>query len=160
MQNKRVEIDISKAQSDQSFRSPTTATNEILPPIIKTDRLSKSLNAGASPSTAVNLMIPGAALIRKPSFNEVDSPITDISILLQNLPFFSGLPSTDRFIQDISGVLKVRTFKSGDTVIHYGDVAKCMYLIVRGELAIMSEDNEIEYATLTTGSFGNLKTYY
>jgi CRP-like cAMP-binding protein len=69
------------------------------------------------------------------------------------LTFFSGLPSSDAFIKDITGLMKLRPFKAGDTVIHYGDEAKCMYLIVKGELGIISEDNEIEYATLTAGSF-------
>lgn len=73
---------------------------------------------------------------------------------LQTLPFFAGAASTQDFIQEIGTAMKIRHYKPGDVVIKYGDVAKTMFLIIRGELGIMSEDNEIEYATLGAGSFG------
>lgn len=174
--NNRLEIDINPASFKSSDQSPTTATNDFFPKE-KSDNIHKSLNADSitaqmtSPSTSVNAR-PPSPMQRQPSFNrqssiqrqasfnskssfgENDVPLVDISNVLHNLTFFSGLPSSDAFIKDITAVMKLRPFKAGDTVIHYGDVAKCMYLIVRGELGIISEDNEIEYATLTAGSFG------
>jgi hypothetical protein len=157
MKDDKYEIKTARASSFKSSElSPSTATNETFPKV-KTDRLCKSFNAASnSPTTAVNLQLPIPLMERRASFTDSDHPINDMTNLLHSLPFFSGLPSSDAFIQEINGLLKLRPFKLGDTVIHYGDVAKCMYLIVRGELGIMSEDNEIEYATLTAGSFGKL----
>lgn len=175
--NNRLEIDTKTVKSLEI--SPTTVTNDLLP-IEKNDRMIKSVssdlmllpspNTSATPNTSVNDQPPimqrqpsfskqsalQSSFTRKPSFGENDIPLVDISNVLHNLTFFSGLPSSDAFIKDITGLMKLRPFKAGDTVIQYGDVAKCMYLIVRGELGIISEDNEIEYATLTAGSFGKL----
>lgn len=153
--NNRLEINIERKVSFKSTElSPKTATNDFFPKG-KTDRLSKSFNsASTTPSTAINPQMPSPEIQRRLSVTEGENPLVDLSNLLHSLTFFSGLPSSDAFIKDITGLMKLRPFKAGDTVINYGDVAKCMYLIVRGELGIISEDQEIEYATLTAGSFG------
>jgi CRP-like cAMP-binding protein len=146
--------------------SPTTATQTS--PLINT-KLSESFSSNSSsskraqlsPTTATQtgsptLLIPPSpeALSRRGSFmSESEALPSDIYLILQTLPFFAGASSTDAFIQDIGNAMKIRHFKPGDSVIRYGDTAKCMFLIIKGELAVMSEDNEIEFAVLTSGSF-------
>jgi CRP-like cAMP-binding protein len=130
--------------------------------------LNNSSNSGITPlltrkpsekqMQSPTLLIPTGpqALSRRSSFSGTDSDgaAMDLTQVLYSLPFFLGAANTDAFIHEVATEMKIRHYKSGDVVIRYGDIAKCMFLIIRGDLAVMSEDNEVEYAVLSSGSFG------
>jgi hypothetical protein len=146
--------------------SPTTATNDRPPALlaIKTAGLNESFARRSpdtlSPTTANNLspnslLGPPQTLARRASFASDNSDgMIDLTQMLSTLPFFAGAANSQTFSEEIASAMKIRYFKPGDQVIKYGDVAKCMYLVIRGELSIMSEDNEVEFATLMAGQFG------
>ena len=171
-----------KSNSNQND-SPTTAVADRPPslklniptdePISRKNSNSKSASlspnsASLSPNTAFlatpgsgGLMPPGGGLpnlSRRASyaFSGEEDPSNDIIQVLQSLPFFAGAASSEAFVEEIGTCMKIRYFKPGDSVLKHGDIAKCMFLIIKGDLSVLSEDNEIEYATLSAGSFGTI----
>jgi CRP-like cAMP-binding protein len=100
-------------------------------------------------------------LARRASFaSDTSDGMIDLPQMLSTLPFFAGASNSQVFSEEIASAMKIRYFKPGDQVIKFGDVAKCMYLVIRGELSIMSEDNEVEFATLVAGQFGMQKCFH
>ena len=120
--------------------------------------LSVSFRKPSEPSTT-GLLSPGTASLNvsmnsnASSLFEYDSD-NAIQQLLYTLPFFSGSSNSHAFIKELSNDIKIRKYKPGDSIIQFGDIAKSMFLILRGDLAIVSEDNETTYAVLSAGSFG------
>ena len=49
--------------------------------------------------------------------------------------------------------MKTRIFSPGDKIIQQGDEGKVMFFLVKGEVDILGNDEEVTYATLYSGSF-------
>jgi Cyclic nucleotide-binding domain len=82
-----------------------------------------------------------------------DSVPREIKTLLHSLPFFSGLTESDEFIDNISKTLRIRKCKPGDVIVSQGEVAKAMFFIIKGTLKVISEDGEIDFAELSSGTY-------
>eukprot|EP00834_Sanchytrium_tribonematis_P002220 NODE_64_length_26047_cov_1.706837.p5 type:complete len:460 gc:universal NODE_64_length_26047_cov_1.706837:15842-14463(-) len=82
------------------------------------------------------------------SINELPS---DIEESLRNHPLFRK--SGDDTIRELCKVMKSRIYLSGDKIIQEGDEGKAIFFLIRGEVDILSSDDEIVYATLYSGSF-------
>lgn len=76
--------------------------------------------------------------------------------LLSSLDFFEGTSETDPFIEELSKVIILRTNYPGDLIIRQGDIAKAMFFIVKGILKVISDDGEIIFGELSSGSYGNI----
>lgn len=79
----------------------------------------------------------------------------DIKQLLYTLPFFTGFANSNSLIDDVSKVLHMRKYATGDIVIHQGAPAKAMFFIIKGSLKVISDDGEIELAELSNGTYCN-----
>jgi hypothetical protein len=77
----------------------------------------------------------------------------EIKTLLHSLPFFSGLTESDEFIDNISKTLRIRKCKPGDIIVRQGEIAKAMFFIIKGTLKVSSEDGEIDFAELSSGTY-------
>ncbi|KAJ3312470.1 hypothetical protein HDV04_003070 [Boothiomyces sp. JEL0838] len=86
---------------------------------------------------------------------DTDSPAmpSDLQSQLYSLPFFSEVSDTKGFIEEISKVLSTRKFSPGDVVISQGDLGRAMFFIIKGTLKVISEDGEIEFAELNSGTY-------
>ncbi|KAJ3272349.1 hypothetical protein HDV01_005783 [Terramyces sp. JEL0728] len=77
----------------------------------------------------------------------------DMQSQLHSLPFFSEVTDTKGFFEEISKVLSTRKFSPGDVVISQGDLGKAVFFIIKGALKVISEDGEIEFAELNSGTY-------
>lgn len=81
---------------------------------------------------------------------------TSVSIFLnremiEKVPLFRG--ADDSMIRDIILNLEPVVFTPGDYVVRKGEIGFDMYFISRGSVDVVSEDEEIVYATLSAGQF-------
>ncbi|KAJ2994281.1 hypothetical protein HDV02_001716 [Globomyces sp. JEL0801] len=91
---------------------------------------------------------------------DIDFPSIPVEIksLIHTLPFFSECSESTRFVDEISKVLSMRKYCTGDRVIRQGDSARAMFF---GRVKVISEDGEVEIAELSTGSyFGEIGIMY
>lgn len=75
----------------------------------------------------------------------------DLIDRIRAFPLFQSAPDT--FLYEIGLVLKPQMHAPNDYLMTEGDVAKAMYWIVRGAVAVCSRDGESTYAELKAGSF-------
>ncbi|KAJ3064241.1 hypothetical protein HK102_008249, partial [Quaeritorhiza haematococci] len=68
-------------------------------------------------------------------------------------PSSSHVTGTDDFLRDIISNVHFRTFAPGDTVIKEGDPAKAIFFIVKGVVAVQSDDGEVTFAELSHPAF-------
>ncbi|OQY35634.1 MAG: hypothetical protein B6241_00130 [Spirochaetaceae bacterium 4572_59] len=71
--------------------------------------------------------------------------------IIQKVPLFEG--TSEEFIKDIILNLKPIVFTPDDYVFIKGEIGYEMYFISRGSIDVVSEDEQIVYATLGAGSF-------
>ena len=81
---------------------------------------------------------------------------TNVSIFLnrdmiEKVPIFKG--ADDAMLKDIILNLEPIVFTPGDYVVKKGEIGFDMYFISRGSVDVVSEDENIVYATLTSGQF-------
>ncbi|KAJ3153765.1 anaphase-promoting complex subunit Hcn1 [Geranomyces michiganensis] len=85
----------------------------------------------------------------------------DLQHILRNLPFFRPIgdatapriPGLDDFLADISNVMHIRHYSPGDVVIQEGERARAMFFLIKGIVKVISDDGEINFAELRTGSY-------
>eukprot|EP00835_Amoeboradix_gromovi_P001271 NODE_55_length_26219_cov_0.194908.p5 type:complete len:461 gc:universal NODE_55_length_26219_cov_0.194908:23496-24878(+) len=75
----------------------------------------------------------------------------EIEEALRNHPLFRR--ANDDTISRLSKIMKTRVFISGDKIIQEGDEGKAVFFLIKGEVDILSGDEEVVYATLYSGSF-------
>ncbi|KAK5091637.1 hypothetical protein LTR05_001822 [Lithohypha guttulata] len=75
----------------------------------------------------------------------------DLIERIRAFPLFQSAP--DSFLYEVGLVLKPQMYAPNDYLMTEGDVAKAMYWIVRGAVAVCSRDGESTYAELKAGSF-------
>lgn len=75
----------------------------------------------------------------------------DLIDRIRAFPLFQTAP--DNFLYEVGLVLKPQMHAPNDYLMTEGDVAKAMYWIVRGAVAVCSRDGESTYAELKAGSF-------
>lgn len=75
----------------------------------------------------------------------------DLIDRIRSFPLFQTAP--DHFLYEIALLLKPQMHSPNDYIMTEGDVAKAMYWIVRGAVAVTSRDGESTYAELKQGSF-------
>jgi voltage-gated potassium channel len=71
--------------------------------------------------------------------------------ILERVPIFAH--ATPEFIQSLAVQLKPRLFRPGDTIIHVGGEADCMYFINRGAVDVFLAGHDEAVTTLKEGSF-------
>ncbi|KAJ3156341.1 anaphase-promoting complex subunit Hcn1 [Geranomyces variabilis] len=85
----------------------------------------------------------------------------DLQHILRNLPFFRPIGDAtapriaglDDFLADISNVMHIRHYCPGDVVIQEGERARAMFFLIKGIVKVISDDGEINFAELRTGSY-------
>lgn len=110
--------------------------------------------------TTINTVTPSQSeqplvsspMIKSPSANDFPEAPPEIIQLLKTLPFFSGTPESNSFVNEISKYMHMRKFGPGDIVIRHGEAAKAIFFVIRGVLKVISEDGEIEFAELSHGT--------
>ena len=80
--------------------------------------------------------------------NELPSDIEDA---IRNHPLFRK--ASDETISTLCKSMKARIFFTGDKIIQEGDEGKAVFFLIKGEVDILSSDDEVIYATLYSGSF-------
>lgn len=71
--------------------------------------------------------------------------------LLAKVPFFRGLPADD--FDQVVDLLRPLTFLADDVVVRQGDSGDSLYLIGRGVVRVVRDDNDEPLATLLAGDF-------
>ena len=71
--------------------------------------------------------------------------------ILQRVPLFRG--ASDDFIKAIAVEMHPLIFLPGDYIVRAGEPGEEMYFISRGRVEVVSADDKVVYATLTTGDF-------
>ena len=71
--------------------------------------------------------------------------------ILQKVPLFRG--ASGDFIKAIALEMRPIIFMPGDYVVRAGELGEEMYFISRGTVEVVSADDKVVYATLTTGDF-------
>ena len=85
------------------------------------------------------------------SLNILNDLPSDIEEAIRNHPLFRN--ASEETISTLCKVMKSRIFSSGDKIIQEGDEGKVIFFLIKGEVDILSSDEEIIYATLYSGSF-------
>ena len=71
--------------------------------------------------------------------------------ILAQVPFLDG--TNDEVMKSIRAMLKPQIFLPGDVVIKAGDFGHEMYLIERGKILVMNEDQKVIFAVLERGDY-------
>lgn len=71
--------------------------------------------------------------------------------ILQKVPLFRG--ASDDFIKAIALEMRPAIFMPGDYIVRAGELGEEMFFISRGTVEVVSADDKVVYATLTTGDF-------
>ena len=71
--------------------------------------------------------------------------------ILQKVPLFRG--ASNDFIKAIALEMRPIILMPGDYVVRAGELGEEMYFISRGTVEVVSADDKVVYATLTTGDF-------
>lgn len=71
--------------------------------------------------------------------------------IIAKVPIFKG--AEEAFIKEVILNLEPVVFTPGDTIVYKGDIGFDMFFISKGSVDVVSEDESIVYATLTTGQF-------
>ncbi len=81
--------------------------------------------------------------------------------VLKKLPIFHGLSDSD--LNFIAPILKLMTFKSGEVVIHEGDIGDSLFIIRNGSVEVFktsADGEEVTFGVLPEGSyFGELSLF-
>ncbi|KAI9089579.1 hypothetical protein DFS34DRAFT_639085 [Phlyctochytrium arcticum] len=153
-------------QQQQSPASQEPVTPQLTPPlplqISKEDDVKDSPYTSPSPTTSSTSSIsPNIALCILPvvsSTSLADLP-RELQSILRNLPFFplannnTELAGIDDFLIEISQVMHLRHFSPGDVIVHQGEKARALFFVIRGIVKVMSDDGEINFAEIRTGSY-------
>jgi CRP-like cAMP-binding protein len=78
----------------------------------------------------------------------------DVFTLLKKVPIFSDL--TPKELAEVEKIVHQRKYKKNETIIHDGDPGLGMYIIAKGSVEILEEDEKGDkrsLAKLTDGSF-------
>src|SRR5258708_38145652 len=77
-----------------------------------------------------------------------------ITAILRQVPFFSHM--SDEELDRMYPGGKVVSLQQGEVVVHEGDVADCMYVVLEGQVSVNKVDNAdhpVTIATLGVGDF-------
>lgn len=88
------------------------------------------------------------ASLEKSTHND---PESDFLEFFKNHSLFSSASSA--FLQDLVSKVHLRQYLPGDHIIKEGDIAKAMFLLVKGAVRVVSGDGESVFADLGQGQF-------
>lgn len=71
--------------------------------------------------------------------------------IIEKVPIFNG--ASDAFVREIILNLDPVVFTPGDIIVNQGDIGYDMFFISKGSVDVVSEDQTVVYATLTSGQF-------
>ncbi|KAJ3396951.1 anaphase-promoting complex subunit Hcn1 [Lobulomyces angularis] len=91
-----------------------------------------------------------------PEYQEPNSIMTELVELLKEVMVFQTLGrESSEFIDYIKELVHFRYYKLGDTVCREGESAKAMFFIIRGQVSVISEAEDITFAELNAPGFFN-----
>lgn len=73
--------------------------------------------------------------------------------VLRTHPLLTKATGNDDFIQSISQVMALRSYKPGTSIIKEGDPARAMFFIIKGAVQVISDDGELIVCELVEGGF-------
>jgi hypothetical protein len=125
-------------------------TRSLYPP------LANSIIAADSESGIIASIVARSDPVDPPQISPIQPG--EFHALLKQIPIFSSAPPV--FIDQVVSHVHLRQFAAGDRIIREGEIAKAMFIIVKGSVTVCSADGECEFAELQPGNFFGGKTYY
>ncbi len=91
-------------------------------------------------------------LVHDHSTESLDVPL-EFMDLFDHLPMFEKLKEEKSFTNKLFKIMNWRTFQQGDIIIQQGQKAKAMFFLLKGTVDVVSDDNEIIFASLDPPTF-------
>ncbi|MDH3423436.1 MAG: cation:proton antiporter, partial [Gemmatimonadota bacterium] len=120
----------------------------------ETEAIEEKAHAGTIPEGVAEVMLQRMRReLKVLRASQASKLAVDPEELLKKVPFFEGLPREE--FQRVAEKLKRRTAPSGDAIVKQGDRGSSLFLVARGVVRVIREDEgkATDLATLMAGDF-------